>query len=80
MLYYDRWLQADDAGLAVEGADLGGEGVEVMKTGVGAGGRDAVDGRFVVQMPGGEDEEAAVGAGLEARLFGLPIRADGLGL
>ena len=64
--------------VAVEGAQLGGEGVQVMEAAVVAGGGHAGHGVHLIEAPGGEDEEAAVGAGLEALALGLPIGADGL--
>lgn len=58
--------------LAVEGADVSGEGVEIVKAGVVGGDGDAVDGTEGVEMPGGEDEERTSLAGVETGELGLP--------
>ena len=63
----------DDFGFAGEGADFGGEGVEVMEAAVVAVGGHAGHVAHLVELPGGEDEQAAVGTGLEALPFGFPI-------
>ena len=49
-----------------------------MEAAVVGAGRHAGHSAHFVEAPRGEDEQAAVGAGLEALALGLPIRADGL--
>ena len=63
----------DDFGLAVERADFGGEGVEVMEAAVVGVSRHAFDWRHVIDAPWCENQQAAVSAGIESLSFGLPI-------
>ena len=67
-----------NAGFAVEGADLLGESVEVVETAVAAVGRHSCHVAHSVEIPRGENQQAAVGAGVETAAFGFPVRADGL--
>ena len=69
---------ADDLCLAVEGADVGGQGVEVMEAAVVAVCRHMGDVAHRVEIPGRQDEQAAVDTCLEAPLLGFPVRTDGL--
>ena len=48
---------SQDGGFAGEGAELGGEGVEVVEAAVVAVGRDAGNGIHRVEVPWGEDEQ-----------------------
>ena len=70
MFYYFRF--------AGEGAYLGGEGVEIVESAVVAVGRDSGHVAHLVEVPRGEDEEAAVGTGLEASELRFPIGTYGL--
>ncbi len=55
-----------------------GKGVEVVEAGVVGGGGDGAVAGHGVEAPWGKDEEGTVYAGIEARLLGLPVWADGL--
>ena len=63
--------------LTVEGAYLGGQRVEVVEATVVAVGRDAVNGVHRVNIPWGQYEQRAAGAGLETLTLRLPVASDG---
>lgn len=65
-------------GFAGEGADLGGEGVEVVETAVVAVGGHSGDGTHGIEIPRGQYQQATSGTGLETLTLGFPIGADGL--
>ena len=69
---------SQDGGAAVEGADFGGQMVHVVETAVVGVGGHAVDRCHRVESPWGENEQAAVSAGLKSRPLGFPIGRDGL--
>ena len=64
-------------GIAREGADFGGEGVEVVEAAVVAVGGDTGDGTHGVEVPRGQYQQAATDTGLETLALGFPIGADG---
>ena len=66
------------SGIAREGADFGGEGVEVVEAAVVAVGRHSGNGTHGVEIPWGQYQQAAAGAGLETLALGFPIGTDGL--
>ena len=65
-------------GFAREGADFGGEGVEVVETAVVAVGGDSGNGTHGVEIPRGQYQQASADTGLEPLTLGFPIGTDGL--
>ena len=69
---------AYNPGLTFEQAYLRCEGVEVVETAVAAVGRHPGHVAHGVEVPWGENQQAAVGASLETATLRFPIWADGL--
>lgn len=66
-----------ERGLSSPPAHLFRQTVEVVEDGVICTRRDAAHGAHLLGLPGGDDEEAAAEASLEALLLGFPVGADG---
>lgn len=71
------WL-FQDGGFAGEGAELGGEDVEVVEAAIVAVGGDSGDGSHCVEVPRGEDKQGSTDAGFKTATLGFPIGTDGL--
>lgn len=71
-------LDSHDFRLSVEGAEFCGDGIQVVELAVVGICRHACHGFHLVDIPRGEDEQAAIGTCLETLPFGLPVGSYGL--
>ena len=71
-------LDSHDFRLSIEGAEFGGDGVQVVELAVVGMCRHSCHGFHLVNIPRCEDEQIAVGTGLKSLPLGLPVGAYGL--